>query len=68
MDDEISGWPSFGKPLTELADVGAKDMPKQWITRAALAILLFIVAASSTRIALAEDVLVAEYSGNGIQI
>jgi hypothetical protein len=48
--------------------VGAKDMPKQWITRAALAILLFIVAASSTRIALAEDVLVAEYSGNGIQI
>jgi hypothetical protein len=42
-------------------------MPKQWIARAALAILLFVVAASSTRIALAEDVLVAEYSGKGVQ-
>lgn len=42
-------------------------MPKQWIARAALATLLFVVATSSTRIALAEDVLVAEFSGSGIQ-
>ena len=45
-----------------------KERAKQWIARAALAILLFVVAASSTRIALAEDVLVAEYSGKGYQV